>query len=119
VKFPLDIDEDANDIKTLIQAAEKSRHCPVSPPSSLTPFIHFMRLRRIESRIEHVTYRSETPHTVIQGFLDELTSWEKAIPPEYRDRVDSKHQLYNGIGIDTFVSNILESCLIFTTDSGR
>jgi hypothetical protein len=63
-----------------------------------------MRLRRIESRIEHVTYRTETTSLIIQGFLDELKSWENAIPLEYRDGVGAKCELYNETGIDTFVS---------------
>jgi len=69
-----------------------------------------MRLRRIESKIVHITYRvdrhSETAPVVIQGFLDELTAWEKAIPPEYQEQNTSKKDCDYAIGIDNFVSLI-------------
>lgn len=105
-QLPLDVNEDVDDLEVLQQASENVTDYPVSPPSSLTTFIHFMRLRRIESKIEHVIYRvdrqTHTTPAIIQGFLDQLTSWKRAIPPEYHDQVDTRYEPYNGI--DTFVS---------------
>lgn len=78
---------------------------PASPPTTLTPFIHFMRLRRLESKIEHVMYRawrSETTPAVIEGFLNELTAWKDAIPLEYHDQPKGTSDC--AIGIDNFVS---------------
>lgn len=65
-----------------------------------------MRLRRIESKIEHITYRvgrySETTHAVIEGFLNELTAWKDAIPLEYHNQ--RKGTSDYAIVIDNFVS---------------
>lgn len=65
-----------------------------------------MRLRRIESKIEHITYRvdrrSETTPAVIQGFLNELTAWKDAIPLEYHNQSNGTSD--HAVGIDNFVS---------------
>lgn len=65
-----------------------------------------MRLRRIESKIEHITYRvdrhAETTPTAIEGFLNELTAWKNAIPLEYHNQ--PKGTADYAIGIDNFVS---------------
>lgn len=107
VEFPTDIDEDVHDLETLQQAAKKTTDCPASPPTTLTPFVHLMRLRRIESKIEHITYRvdrhSETTPAVLQAFLDELAAWKKAIPLEYHSQTGLKNDSDYAIGIDNFV----------------
>lgn len=62
-----------------------------------------MRLRGIESKIEYTIYRidrqAQTTPALIQGFLDQLNSWKRAIPAEYHDQVDSRSEPYNGIDI--------------------
>ncbi|KIW05924.1 uncharacterized protein PV09_03117 [Verruconis gallopava] len=92
-EFPLDIDEHIDDIISIHQAAQNRSPLPARPPSTLTPFIHFLRLRMIESKIEHVIYRlnrkSPANPIVIQGFLDQLIAWKDAIPVEYYENVDS------------------------------
>jgi hypothetical protein len=68
-----------------------------------------MRLRRIESKIEHITYRvdrhSETTPVLIQEFLDELTAWKKLILSEYENQNVSRMGLDHAIGIDNFVNS--------------
>jgi hypothetical protein len=70
-----------------------------------------MRLRRIESKIEHIIYRvdrqTKANAAIIQGFLDQLAAWKDAIPHEYHGREDTKYEPFNGI--DIFVSNCLSS----------
>ncbi|RDI80870.1 hypothetical protein Vi05172_g9047 [Venturia inaequalis] len=106
VEFPTDINEEIHDTEALRKSAINTSDRPVSPPTTLTPFIHFMRLRRIESKIEHITYRvdrrSETTPAVIQGFLNELTAWKDAIPLEYHNQSNGTSD--HAVGIDNFVS---------------
>lgn len=100
-----------DDVEILKQAASVTKDGTVCPPSSLTPFIHFIELRRIESKIEQVIYRANKQTqripSVIQDFLSQLMSWKEAIPSEYRDRVSTKNGPY--IGLDTFVRFINRS----------
>lgn len=102
-QFPIDVDEDIDDIAALVQAAQDTQS---TSPTSLTSFIYFIRLRRIESKIQNTFYRvdrpTETSSVIIQGFLDELSAWKRAIPPEYFDRKDTKYEPFDGI--DVFVS---------------
>jgi hypothetical protein len=62
----------------------------------------------IESNIEHVIYRLngkvQAEASVIQGFLDQLAVWKKAIPPEYQHAATTNELDYGGI--DIFVSDM-------------
>ena len=54
----------------------------------MTTFIHLIRLKRIESEIQHKIYRvdrtkpSSTMNTMTDLFLTRLYAWKDAIPPE-------------------------------------
>lgn len=95
-----------NDIELLKSAAASQTQMPACPPTSLTPFIHFLRLRMIESKIEHVIYRlnrkTQANPALIQNFIEQLSAWKNAIPIEYYHQPCGKQGPYNGI--DTFVS---------------
>jgi hypothetical protein len=110
VQFPLDIDEDCNDLDMFRQAAMAVNHSPACPPTSLTPFIHFLRLRMIESKIEHVMYRRNrrgpADPALIQNFIDRLAAWKDAIPIEYYNELSSIRSPQNSI--DAFVSQRID-----------
>lgn len=94
-----------DDIEILQLAVQTRTDEPASPPTSLTPFIHFLRLRAIESKIERNVYRVDrktnvTPET-IQRFLENLAGWKQAIPLEYHHKQDQKWPCNN---VDVFVS---------------
>lgn len=109
VQFPLDVNEDCNDFDVLRQAAMAVDQSLACCPTSLTPFIHFRRLRMIESKIEHVVYRrnrrAPADPALIQDFIDRLAAWKDAIPIEYYDQHPSTQSPQNGI--DAFVSQRL------------
>ncbi|RDW58443.1 hypothetical protein BP5796_12373 [Coleophoma crateriformis] len=113
-EFPIDVNEDVDDVVTLVQAAQNTQ--PTSP-TSLTSFIYFMRLRRIESKIQNTFYRvdrpTETSPVIIQGFLDELSAWKRAIPPEYIDRKDTKYDPFDGIDVFMILYHKCVRCLLF------
>lgn len=94
-----------DDLETLQHAVRTSSSQPVSPPTSLTPFIHFLRLRAIESKIERNVYRVDrktnvTPE-IVQRFLNDLMAWKQVIPPEYHHKYDQPWPCNN---VDVFVS---------------
>ena len=73
--------DDAEIRKYIFKAAPQSR-----TSTSLSCFIHTIRLRRIESSIQQSVYRvdktSNLPHKVIDRFLAELNIWKQLIPDE-------------------------------------
>lgn len=86
VELPLDVNEGVCDLKEIENAAKKQ-----TPPgqssrrsTSLSSFIHIIRLRRIESSIQQSIYRVDrtTGATIAQfeGFLARLDDWKKQIP---------------------------------------
>lgn len=104
-QLPIDIDEEVDDLERLQSAADNSTGDVVRSPSSLATFIHLIKLRRIESKIEQVMYRAKRQKsaipTVVQGFLHQLILWKEAIPSDYH-RVDTE----TAIGMDNFVRNL-------------
>lgn len=68
-----------------------------------------MRLKRIESKIQHIIYRvdrrAKPSPDIIQDFLDQLSAWKQAIPPEFNNRDDPKFEPFDGM--DIFVRTIL------------
>ena len=76
-------------METLCIAAEKDQTLPSNPPTTLTYFIHIVRLKRIESEIRTTLYRvdhTSSPATSYQAtdlFLEKLASWKNAIPRQH------------------------------------
>lgn len=88
-QYPLDIDEHIEDLDVLQAAAEDMLANRTTSPTTLTAFIHFLRLRSIESRIEHVIYRSRTKSqadtAVVESFLGQLAGWRAAVLSTYNE----------------------------------
>ncbi|KAK5174417.1 uncharacterized protein LTR77_001497 [Saxophila tyrrhenica] len=85
-ELPLDIDEAVEDDATVLQAAQDQNDPSRWQTSTLTPFIHRLRLKRIESEIQHLVYRVDIQDgastSLIDHFLDRLSSWKHQIPLE-------------------------------------
>jgi hypothetical protein len=90
----------------LRQAAEKVSDLPADPPTTLTLFIHFLRLKMIESKIEFSIYRVDSQNmsspAIVQGFVEQLSAWKQVIPRAFYDQEDTPTQPFHGIEI--FVS---------------
>lgn len=103
VELPLDINEDTTDPAIIHQASEYISEYPVSPATSLTSFIHQIRLKRIESEIQstiyHISPPTPTDPSVIQEFLDRLSAWECMLSSETYIFEDKELQLYEGIEV--------------------
>lgn len=102
--LPLDVDEDLADDESLVQIWQQMRSQSRSPQktSSLTPFIHRLRLKRIESEIQHTVYRvdqvDEVPESTIMSFLSRLEQWKSSIPPSAKTYKPRQQSLpYDGL----------------------
>lgn len=90
-----------------MQAAKMVSDRPRSPPTSLTSFVHCVRLKRIESEIQHLVYRvdkaSRPSSELVQDFSNRLSAWKAALPPECLNAVVDKPATPFD-GIDVYVS---------------
>lgn len=88
VDLPLDVDEATQDLDVLRKAATQDRSRPAVPQTSMTTFIHLLRLKRIEADIQHKIYRVDKAKSVewlykkTNTFLEQMIAWKDAIPPE-------------------------------------
>jgi hypothetical protein len=86
--LPLDVDEATQDVEVLRRAASQDPSKPAYPQTSMTTIIHLLRLKRLESEIQHKIYRvdrlksSKAICATTDGFLDKLRAWKEAIPPQ-------------------------------------
>lgn len=87
-ELPLDVDEATQDIEDLRRAAEQDPSKPASPQTTMTTVIHLLRLKILESEIQHKIYRvdrlksSASTCRTTDGFIERLYAWRDAIPPE-------------------------------------
>jgi hypothetical protein len=111
VELPLDINEDTTDPARIHHASEHISEYPVNPATSLTSFIHQIRLKRIESEIQSTIYRVSPPTptdpSVIQEFLDRLSAWKRMLPSETYRFEDKELQPYEGIEVYVRTHKIL------------
>ncbi|KAF2494129.1 hypothetical protein BU16DRAFT_619297 [Lophium mytilinum] len=106
VPLPLDIDEACNDPDVLENAfdsqAQIATESTSAPPVSTTMslWIHVLRIRRIESQIQQTIYRvdqTEPAHdSVIDDFITQLTHWKNMIPQDTRRMTDSDGKAFDG-----------------------
>lgn len=84
-EMPLDVDEEVGD-DGVRRAWQDQLARPRVHASTLTSFIHRLRLKRIESQIQHSVYRVDitepTPKSLIDHYLQELRDWRNQIPKE-------------------------------------
>ncbi|RDW69874.1 hypothetical protein BP6252_08894 [Coleophoma cylindrospora] len=86
LKLPLDLDEDTVVLEDFRRALRQDPNVPANPPTTLTEFIHNVRIRRIQSNIQHEIYRVDqraNPSTnIIDDFLSRLSKWRATVPLE-------------------------------------
>jgi hypothetical protein len=83
LKLPLDIDEETVVLEDFCKALPHDPNLPASPPTTLTEFIHNVRIgQNIQHEIYRVDQRANPSHDIIDGFLSQLSSWREAVPLE-------------------------------------
>ncbi|KAE9371651.1 hypothetical protein N431DRAFT_410583 [Stipitochalara longipes BDJ] len=100
VQLPFDVDERCQDLQILEQASKVDPDVVRTESSSLTAFLHILRLRRIESSIQQTIYRVDQSTNVtdaeIEFYLDELENWKKLIPLDAKKQVDRESIAFDG-----------------------
>jgi hypothetical protein len=85
-KLPLDINETTVEVEEIAEANPLHHLHPSSPPTSLTNFIHTIRLRRIQSEIQQAIYRVDQeidpPDEIIENLLEKLAKWRDLVPDD-------------------------------------
>ena len=100
VPLPLDIDEETEDISVVERALSSDQNSRRTTSSSMSSFLHIVRLRKIESKIQQTVYRVDQSTGVsdadIDGFLDELSTWKSLIPLDTRKKTDLEARAFDG-----------------------
>ncbi len=100
-----------------LNAVRQDRTIPANPSSTLTNFIHIVRLKRIQSEIQHSIYRvDQAPtlsHNLIGKFLDRLAHWQQHLPLK-ADSVPDKDDSAHGIGLIPYANDLYVSLLLNT-----
>lgn len=100
VALPLDVDEDCVDLRLLERASQSSPDARKSESTSLTAFLHILRLRRIESSIQQTIYRVDQSINVtdaeVDYHLEQLEQWKSLIPLDAKTHVDKESVAFDG-----------------------
>lgn len=92
VQLPFDVEESCQDIHALEKASKVDLNIVRTESTSLTAFLHILRLRRIESSIQQSIYRVDQSTNVtdaeIEFYLDQLEEWRKLIPLNAKKQID-------------------------------
>ncbi|KUJ08658.1 uncharacterized protein LY89DRAFT_676572 [Mollisia scopiformis] len=102
IDLPLDVDEANRDLNVLKAAAEVDRSVPAFPQTTMSCYIHLLRLKVIDSEIQHKIYRVDrvkSPETIYKTtdlILEKLYAWKAAIPPESTHWDPSDRQSFRG-----------------------
>jgi hypothetical protein len=98
--LPFDVDEENEDVAVLERAASSDQNTRRTTSSSMSSFLHVVRLRKIESKIQQTVYRVDqttgVADSVIDGFLDELSTWKSLIPLDTRKKTDLEARAFDG-----------------------
>ena len=100
IQLPLDVEESCQDIHFLEQASKIDPNVVRTESTSLTAFLHILRLRRIESSIQQTIYRVDQSTNVtdaeIEFYLEELEKWKNLIPLDAKRKVDRDSIAFDG-----------------------
>lgn len=100
VQLPLDVEEDCQDMEALEKASKVETNVVRETSTSLTAFLHVLRLRRIESSIQQTIYRvdqsTNATDAEIQVYLDQLEKWKSLIPLDAKVQVDREVVPFDG-----------------------
>lgn len=100
IQLPLDVEESCQDMQVLEQATKLDPNVVRTESTSLTAFLHILRLRRIESSIQQTIYRVDQSTNVtdaeIEFYLDQLENWKNLIPLDAKKQVDRESIAFDG-----------------------
>lgn len=99
-EMPLDLDEAEDDVNKVQYVTARLSQSGTAEYSTLTPFIHRLRLKFIESKIQHVAYRVDKSEPLsgisVDGFLNQLDDWYRRIPLQAKQFEPKLDEPYDG-----------------------
>ena len=99
LQLPLDVDEHIEDKGLLAEAERSSQLSRPGNYTTMSAFIHIIKLRQIESAIQQTVYRvdkpTELPDTKIDYFISRLNEWRSTIPAHNQPLADSDVPAFN------------------------
>ncbi|KAK4895581.1 hypothetical protein LTR27_006364 [Elasticomyces elasticus] len=94
------MDESSQNIEALEHASRLDPNTPRTESTSLTAFLHILRLRRIESSIQQTIYRVDQPVNItdaeVDHYLEQLEHWRSTIPKDAKSHVDRESVAFDG-----------------------
>lgn len=120
VSLPLDVDEAISEsaLRKLPASAQSTelQSAPLTS-TSMSSFIHIVKLRQIESAIQRKIYRVDRakniPEAVIDDFLQQLEKWKNMIPLDTKHFIDKETEPYDGWDYFMVFSNKCLRLLLF------
>lgn len=115
MKLPLDVDEANQDLEVLRRASEADTSYPAFPQTTMTCYIHLLRLRRIDSDIQHTLYRVDCPNSAKNAykttdmFLEKLIAWKDAIPQQSTHWDPTNRHNFRGDEYQSYASYVMFS----------
>lgn len=113
------MDEATQDLEELRKAALQDPSIPAYPQTTMTTIVHLLRLKRIESEIQHKIYRVDrsksfkTICATTDAFLERLRAWKDAIPPQSKQYDLFNSQTVAGNDYRTYDSYVSSTyCLV-------
>ena len=111
----MDIDEDSDNFEAFHKGTNQDKTVPANPRSTLSRFIHMLRLMRIQTQIQHDIYRVDQEvhplQCLIDGYLDKLSDWKRELPTKQEtstERTNAQSSVF-GIGSQSHVDDLYVS----------
>ncbi|KAI9734555.1 MAG: hypothetical protein M1834_002156 [Cirrosporium novae-zelandiae] len=99
-ELPLDIDEAADDMKSLERTSQVDLSIVPMTSTTLSSFVHVLKLRQIESNIQQNIYRvdrsGEASAVETDYFLEQLSRWRSMIPLDIRKKANAQSITLDG-----------------------
>lgn len=99
-RLPFDVNEDCQDLEILEKASKIDPDIVKTESTSLSAFLHVLRLRRIESSIQQTIYRVDQKANINEAevdiYLSRLEEWKTLIPLDARKQVDQAIVPFDG-----------------------
>lgn len=103
VPLPLDVDEATTDSelrKLPTSTSSLEQHSAPLNSTTMSSFVHVVRLRQIESAIQRKVYRVDRAKNVLEseidGFIEQLERWKTMIPLDTKHFIDKETEPYDG-----------------------
>ena len=100
VQLPFDVDESCQDIQALERASKLDPGMRRTESTSLTAFLHVLKMRKLESNIQQTIYCVDQTANItdaeVEYYLGKLENWKNLIPLDAKKQVDRESIAFDG-----------------------